>query len=591
MKYKVPVKIAALVFATLAATDLFATDYTWIGTSSSSWRNSSSWSPSGYPASSNDVAIFNTECSIASTVAPTISAFGTSTAGKIIIANGADITFNGSVVVTNNADIVVQEGGKVTFANAKLRLSAGGRLLVEGGEVTLSDTQYLNAGGCIELRGGNLASYHLVNETTGMDDPANSGRIVVSGGEWYCSPTGTLKTFPNDKNSQDSAIDLEISGGHVYGDTVARFWAYGSSSIAISGGVVEFPAAKLGNYRTAATNETEAAAGTFTLSGGSLRCYSLDTSNPFDAQEISIQGGELMITDTQLKDTDEVAARILSGLANSNFTLVCPKSDPIFSAGTINEINGTLIVTNTTAKHTAGIITQGDDTSFTGSGTILTDTIQARSSASTGYRTSYDGLTLTLYGYDTTPGRAVLPRSNDKMSFTNVTFGIYGRNWKQDNYSIVLSGVTTLDTTDHLAAEPVGYDINLVNLKAGVAATGYSLPVVFKRGIGTATIPSAQLAKVVYIATDSNGVLDLDAAVKPDTGVLDATVLGISKNPDIILQTAVTKAGTVLLANTGWTKVPSEISVIDADGTALEVELDNGALCIKRHRGLILIFR
>jgi hypothetical protein len=197
----------------------FAGTKTWTGAASTDWFTAANWSPSGVPASGDDVVIpanptgarfplFSTGSTTVRTLVVQAAASFSQTGGSFI-ANGANWTVAGTINVSGGSficanDITITNGGVINLSGAgiihmapdlntdptdKIIIDQGGIMNQSGGSFNIKDFT-LNTGspaGVFNQSGGTVNLYH---------DLRNTGVYAATGGTIHFATSGAGGSFP-----------------------------------------------------------------------------------------------------------------------------------------------------------------------------------------------------------------------------------------------------------------------------------------------------------------------------------------------------------------------------------------------------------
>ena len=155
---------------------------TWNGGTSTDWNTAANWSPSGIPATGDDVV-----CTNGNARYPILNASANNAVRSLAINSGSSVTLNsgGSLTVSGgNSSIsgaVTNTGGTLSFANTTT-VNSGGTMVLSGGTNLLSAALSISAGGTLVVSGSGLLHMAANTATVPTDNITLNGALSQSGG-------------------------------------------------------------------------------------------------------------------------------------------------------------------------------------------------------------------------------------------------------------------------------------------------------------------------------------------------------------------------------------------------------------------------
>jgi hypothetical protein len=377
------VRATAVLAVVLVSCPAFSTTKTWNGSVNDSWSNSSNWTPSSLPTSSDDVIIANAGSGTASvdTTSPTVK--------SITIQNGATLRVEGGQALTVTNSSTIDAGGTLNLVGANptggiwhgagnltvngtagihgnctidgsgnLIINSGGNLDIgstgSGSVITISRTVTNNAGGTITLQSNSavgflLDSAHLGND--GTIDLQSDHNIDPSGtGSFISNNSGSV--IQKSAGSGTAAINVPVNNGS-------------GASIQVSSGRLDLNngGALHGAYSVASGNNTLHFSGAFTAAGSPS--LTVNSGATFDAgsgvdvswTNVTLSGGTITgagivrvsgnfnSTDGTISGSGQLFINS-GGVLNIGASAVKTISRDITNQGTINFLNTSTAATN-----------------------------------------------------------------------------------------------------------------------------------------------------------------------------------------------------------------------------------------------------
>ena len=497
--------------------------------------------------------------------------------GKVIFDNvtystGYNNVFYGEFTIDGNSSFAYTGS-----SNGATQIYSGAKVTINGGAVTFKDTKFIGTSGA--TKGELIVNGGTVSCTGFWSDEYASGLyayLTINGG------TFTTSAGKAPISNDTMLLHAKVTGGLLSASNATFLQSAYGSSLEITGGEVYAPSASL---RTLSKDGNSA----FKMSGGLLTIKNIyNDASIYDSYDIT--GGKVILKSDTLVPTNAGDVPFFNALATQTGFTLETYSAPTFAVGGTYEIDGTLIMTNASSEVVLQGNINGSLTTFRGKGTIVADHVFAGSSRNL----EFDGVNLVLNNaahgvssyYNIENGNYAATYSN--MTFfvgrDNTTGWTIEKNKDSANRYMIINGTVVFNTDNYFDRSTGAYNVYIgAGFRTGkLTAEGYDQAVFFTRGRGTihytGYAKSTNMAYVKVIATDSDNVLNLDdSTILPTSGVLSAKTLMIDKDPAITLKTSATD-GTAILTDTGWTIVPAALSVVNADGAARSVYLDNGTL-------------
>ena len=228
----------------------------WVG-GSNTWQTASAWSPSGVPATADNITITN---------------------GTAEYVPGGDLT------IAASGSITLGPGGRFVQTGGIAWMQIAGKVLINSGELDMGTAGQMNLSGSLVISNGTFNQSGALSLLAG-------GSLEFAGGTW--TRTGTVIC------ANDTRVTL--SGGNC---SLAGSTCFGSAVVSISGGTVDFESGNLplsstfavSGGRVTVPGELHYAGNSITLAGGTISCGII--APQAESASLGLNGGSIVTTNS-----------------------------------------------------------------------------------------------------------------------------------------------------------------------------------------------------------------------------------------------------------------------------------------------------